>query len=174
MEATADSLDIPNPWTAPSAAIINASDLDVPVDPKTGASGYLASLPAERRDYVRNCAWHKESLDAQLYKLGAKFLAASIAPSYGIMPGSGLHLEVFLLHRTGLTPREALAAATTNYADLYGWKDVGRIEPGRLADIVILDADPRVDTAALDHIDKVILGGTLIDRGNLLITKNKS
>jgi hypothetical protein len=174
MEATADSLDVPNPWTAPSAAIINASDLDVPVDPKTGASGYLASLPAERRDYVRNCAWHKESLDAQLYKLGAKFLAASIAPSYGIMPGSGLHLEIFLLHRIGLTPREALAAATTNYANLFGWTDVGRIEPGRVGDIVVLDADPRADTSALDHIDKVILGGKVIDRANLLITKNQS
>ncbi|HEX8816792.1 MAG TPA: amidohydrolase family protein [Terriglobales bacterium] len=174
MEATADSLDIPNPWTAPSAAIINASDLDVPVDPKTGASGYLASLPAERRDYVRNCAWHKESLDARLYQLGAKFLAASIAPSYGIMPGSGLHLEIALLHRIGLQPREALAAATTNYADIYGWKDVGRIEAGRLADILILDADPRADIGALDHIDTVIFNGSAIDRPSLLTPKSKS
>jgi pimeloyl-ACP methyl ester carboxylesterase len=47
------------------------------------------------------------------------------------MPDSGLHLE--LLHRIGLSPREALAAATSHYADVYGWPDVGRIEPGRVA-----------------------------------------
>lgn len=171
LEATADSLDIPNPWSAPSAAIINAADLDTPVDKATGNSGYLAPLPPERRELVRKCAWHKEALDGQLYKLGAKFLAASIEPSYGIMPGSGLQQEIALLHRIGLTPREAIAAATSNYADAYGWSDVGRIEPGRLADILILNADPRSDVSALEHIHTVLLGGAVIDRGRLLKPK---
>src|SRR5579863_419020 len=103
MEATADSLDVPNPWAAPSAALINAADLDTPVDRATGASGYLASLPTERRDPVRNCGWHKEDLDSHFYRLGAKFLAGSITPSYGVMPGSGLRLEIELLHRIGLS-----------------------------------------------------------------------
>jgi hypothetical protein len=74
-------------------------------------------------------------LDGQLYTAGARFLAGSNAATYGIMPGSGLHLELTLLHRIGLSPREALAAATSNYADVYGWRDVGRIEPGRVADL---------------------------------------
>ena len=168
LEATADSLDVPNPWSAPSVVIIKAADLDVPVDQKTGASGYLASLPAQRRDYVRNCGWHKEALDAALYKAGARFLAGSLAPSYGVMPGSGMHLEIALLNRIGLSPREALAAATSNFADFYGWKDVGRIEPGRQADLLILDADPRVSASAVDHIHAVILGGSVIDRERLL------
>jgi imidazolonepropionase-like amidohydrolase len=72
-----------------------------------------------------------------LYSAGAKFLAGSNAATYGIMPGSGLHLELTLLHRIGLSPREALAAATSNYADVYGWRDVGRIEPGRAADLLL-------------------------------------
>jgi hypothetical protein len=171
LEATADSLDVPNPWSAPSAKLIHAADLDTPVDPVTGASGYLAGVPADRRDVVRKCAWHKEALDGQLYKLGAKFLAASIAPSYGIMPGSGLHEEIALLHRLGLTPREAIAAATSNYADAYGWSDVGRIEPGRMADILILDDDPRSNVSALDHIDTILLGGSAVDRNSLLKLK---
>lgn len=70
-------------------------------------------------------------LDGQLYAAGATFLAGSNAATYGIMPGSGFHLELTLLHRFGLSPREALAAAT--YADVYGWRDVGRIEPSNPA-----------------------------------------
>jgi hypothetical protein len=168
LEATADSLDVPNPWSAPSASVINAADLDVPVDRATGASGFLASVPAARRDYVRQCGWHKEELDARFYQLGAKFLAGSIAPSYGIMPGSGLHQEISLLHRIGLSPREAIAAATSNYADVYGWLDVGRIEAGRVADVLILDADPRTDVRALEHIDTVVFQGAVVDREHLL------
>ncbi len=168
LEATADSLNVQNPWSAPSAVNIKAADVDVPVDRQTGASGYLASLPAQRRDYVRNCGWRKESLDAALYKAGAKFLAGSLAPSYGVMPGSGMHLEIALLNRIGLSPREALAAATSNFADFYGWKDVGRIEPGRVADMLILDDDPRVSASAVDHIHAVIFRGLAVDREQLL------
>ena len=168
LEATADSLDVPNPWSAPSATIIKAEDLDTPVDKATGASGYLAGLPADRREVVRKCARNKEALDGRLYKLGAKFLAASIAPSYGIMPGSGLHEEIALLHRIGLSPREAIAASTSNYADIYRWKDVGRIEPGRVADVLILDDDPRADATAVDHISAIIFRGSVLDRSHLL------
>ena len=168
MEATADALDVPNPWSARSAALIKAADLDDPVNPSTGESAFLASLTTERRKRVRDCAWHKEAFDARLYQLGAKYLAGSSATSYGIMPGSGLHLELTLLHRIGLSPREAIAAATSNFADIYGWRDIGRIEPGRVADVLILDADPRSDLAALDHIDRIIFRGVVLDRQSLL------
>ena len=168
MEATADALDVPNPWSARSAALIKAADLDDPVNPSTGESAFLASLTTERRKRVRDCAWHKEAFDARLYQLGAKYLAGSSATSYGIMPGSGLHLELTLLHRIGLSPREAIAAATSNFADIYGWGDVGRIEPGRVADVLILDADPRSDLAALDHIDRILFRGVVLDRQSLL------
>jgi len=168
MEATADGLDVPNPWSAPSAALINPADLDNPVDPSTGGAPFLASIPAERRKSVRDCAWHKEALDARLYQLGSKFLAGSTATDYGIMPGSGLHLELSLLHRIGLSPREAIAAATSNFADIYGWRDIGRIESGRGADILILNSDPRSDIKALDHIDTMIFRGAVFNRKLLL------
>jgi imidazolonepropionase-like amidohydrolase len=168
IEATADALDVPNPWSARSSALIKAADLDVPVDKATGASAWLASLAAERREYVRNCGWKKEALDARFYQLGAKFLAGSAATTYGVMPGSGLRLELALLHRIGLSAREAIAAATTNYADVYGWRDVGRIESGRAADILILDADPRSDLSALEQVNKLVYRGSVIDRTQLL------
>jgi hypothetical protein len=170
LEATADLLDIPSPWKAKSSALIKATDLDAPVDPATGESGFLLTLPADRRWRVRQCAFHKELLDGQLYSAGAKFLAGSNAPTFGIMPGSGLHLELTLLHRIGLSPREALAAATSNYADVYGWHDVGRIEPGRVADLLLLDVDPRTDVSAVDHIHTLVFKGEVVDRDALLGT----
>ena len=168
MEATADLLDVPNPWNARSSVLIDAADIDTPTDKATGASAYLASAAPERREVIRKCAWHKEALDARFYRLGARFLAGSNAGSYGSLPGSGLHLELALLHRIGLSPREALAAATTNYADVYGWQDVGRIEPGRVADLLILDADPRADLSALEHIHTLVFRGKVVDREKLL------
>jgi Amidohydrolase family len=173
MEATADALDVPNPWSAPSAALIKAADLDDPANPSTGESAFLASLTPERRKRIRECAWHKQAFDARLYQLGAKYLAGSSATSYGIMPGSGLHLELTLLHRIGLSPREAIAAATSNFADIYGWRDIGRIEPGRVADMLILNADPRSDLAALDHIDQIIFRGSMLSRQSLLEAHDK-
>jgi len=168
LEATANSLDVPNPWSAPSAALIKAADLDNPVDPVTGASGWLAAIPTEKREHVREFGRHKEALDARFYQLGAKFLAGSAATSYGVMPGSGLHREIALLHRIGLSPREAVAAATANFAAVYPWQDVGRIEPGRAADILILDADPRTDISAVDQIGTLVFKGAIVDRNRLL------
>jgi imidazolonepropionase-like amidohydrolase len=84
------------------------------------------------------------------------------------LPGSGLHVELTLLHRIGLSPREAIAAATSNFADIYGWRDVGRIEPGRVADVLILDSDPRSDLEALNHIDMMIFQGVVVNRRLLL------
>jgi imidazolonepropionase-like amidohydrolase len=72
-----------------------------------------------------------------------------------------LHLELALLHRIGLSPRETIAAATSNFADIYGWRDVGRIEPGRVADVLILDSDPRSDLEALNHIDMMVFRGAV-------------
>jgi len=168
MEASADGLDVPNPWQAPSAKGLNPMDLDVPPDPKTGLPSYLSSLPIERRKAVKDCAWHREALDAQLYHDGARFLAGSSAPGYGVMPGSGLILEINLLHRIGLTQREALAAATSNFAELYGWKDVGRIDAGYNADILVLDADPTKSLGALNEIRLLLVDGKPVNRHALL------
>jgi imidazolonepropionase-like amidohydrolase len=70
------------------------------------------------------------------------YLAASGAPVLGTMPGISLHTELELLVRLGLSPREALAAATNNYALQFGWNELGQVAPGRRADIWLSTATP--------------------------------
>lgn len=167
MEATADDLRIPNPWSEPAAAFVTAQDLDTPVDPKTGVHPYLAAHP-ERVAELQNCAYHREGVDAALHHDGVHYVVGTTAPSFGIMPGSGVHQEMALMQRLGFTPREALAAATGNIARVFGWHDVGLIAPGRRADFVLLSKDPREDVANADAIRDVVLKGRFVDRQSLL------
>jgi imidazolonepropionase-like amidohydrolase len=73
--------------------------------------------------------------------------------------------------RLGLTPREALAAATNNYSLQLNWNELGLIAPGRRADILVVDADPTVSTWNVRHISTLILEGNVIDREALLALK---
>ncbi len=86
------------------------------------------------------------------------------------MPGISLHTELELLVRLGLTPREALAAATSNYSEHFRWHELGLVEVGRRADLLILAADPTVDISNTRKIHSVILDGEVIDRAALLST----
>ena len=66
--------------------------------------------------------------------------------------------------RGGWGPVEALAAGTINSARSLGYaKDVGSLEAGKLADLVVLDADPTVDIRNSDKVFRVMLGGRLYD-----------
>jgi len=167
IEANADDLNMPNPWTRPSAAFVKASDLDDPVDPTTGVHPYLASHPG-RAKALQTCAYHRQNLDARFHALGAHYIAGSATPAFGNVPGGGLHGELDLLQRVGLTPREALAAATWNFTEIYGWKDRGLLAAGRRADIVLLTEDPRKDVKATQAIKIVIVGGYVVDRNSLM------
>jgi imidazolonepropionase-like amidohydrolase len=68
----------------------------------------------------------------------------------------------------GLSPLEALSAATGSAARALGAEEIGAIEVGRLADLVLLDADPLEDIRNTRKIWKVIQGGRVVDREGLL------
>jgi imidazolonepropionase-like amidohydrolase len=89
----------------------------------------------------------------------------------GTMPGISLHTELELLVRLGLSPREALAAATNNYAIQFGWNELGQIAPGRRADILVVDADPTINIWNARRISTIVLNGELLDRDSLLRLK---
>ncbi|MFL9840022.1 amidohydrolase family protein [Sphingomonas sp. ST-64] len=84
--------------------------------------------------------------------------------AHGQQAGIGAHWELWSFVRGGMTPVEALRAGTIDSAKSLGYaKDVGSIEPGKLADLVVLDADPTVDIRNSDKIHRVILGGRIYD-----------
>jgi imidazolonepropionase-like amidohydrolase len=73
--------------------------------------------------------------------------------------------EAQLLHAAGLTPMEVIEAATKHAARVCGHgQDLGTIEVGRLADILIVDGDPATDLAALERVVIVLKGGTVAHR----------
>jgi imidazolonepropionase-like amidohydrolase len=65
--------------------------------------------------------------------------------------------------RRGLSPLEALRAATTSAADLIGWpNDVGAVEIGKFADLIAIQGDPIADITVLQHVKFVMKGGRII------------
>ena len=74
-----------------------------------------------------------------------------------------------LMQQAGLTPVEVLRSATVNGAKAARReKEVGTIEPGRLADMVLLDADPLIDVGNLSRVYRVIKGGAVFDPDELI------
>ncbi|MXO74791.1 amidohydrolase family protein [Altererythrobacter aerius] len=109
---------------------------------------------------------HKFNLDRlrEMHASGVPILAGTDSPLPYNLPGWSLHDELALLVEAGLTPKEALQAATSNAGQFIGRNDIGRVRPGAIADLVITTADPTVDIRNTRKIDAVIIGGRLIDR----------
>ena len=153
-----------NPWDETIASILSPGFIDNPANRMTGKHIFdQAHLDA----YAR-VAGVELKLDAAFKAAGARYLAGSATDVWGTMPGISLHSELELLVRIGLTPREALAAATSNIASTFRWSDVGEVRASARADILILSNDPREDVAHLKDIVHVMQDGVLIDREALL------
>jgi len=170
-----------NLWLEPAAKAMDPRTLSPFVDRKTGEIVYPLA-PWQRRLPTTTQRWMQDNLrkkaDLQAGRLWAinraifeafpHYLAASGAPAMGTMPGVSLHTELEMLVRLGLSPREALAAATNNYAEQFRWFELGQIAPGRRADILVLSGDPTVNIWNVRSIDTILLDGNLIDREALL------
>jgi imidazolonepropionase-like amidohydrolase len=99
-----------------------------------------------------------------LKNAGVKLLAGPDMPHACVYPGFSLHAELALLVRSGLTPLDALRAATYNPAEFLGALDsLGTVSQGKVADLVLLDADPLVDIGNTRRISVVIANGRLFD-----------
>lgn len=98
----------------------------------------------------------------------APILAGSDTATPWAFPGFGLHEELNLLVEAGLTPLQALKAATLNPARFFGRTDeLGTIEQGKLADLVLLEANPLEDITNTKRIRAVIADGRLYRRSDL-------
>ena len=92
------------------------------------------------------------------------------ASSWHVPMGWGTHRELQLFVEAGLTPMQAIVAATRAGAELLsnGEADYGTLQAGNVADLLVLDADPLVDIKNTLEIDRVMQGGTWLDRAELL------
>ncbi|MDX1997583.1 MAG: amidohydrolase family protein [Thermoanaerobaculia bacterium] len=108
--------------------------------------------------------WALETI-AQLHAAGVPLVAGTDAANPGTTHGASLHRELELLVLAGLTPREALTAATANPARAYRLHDRGRIARGLRADLVMVEGDPTTDILATRAIRKVWKLGRELTRG---------
>jgi imidazolonepropionase-like amidohydrolase len=100
-----------------------------------------------------------------MQQAGVGILAGTDTSNPYCIPGFSLHDELGLMVKAGLTPMQALQTATINPARfLGGEKDSGTIETGKVADLVLLDANPLDDIANTQKINAVIYGGKLFPR----------
>ncbi|HEY4020097.1 MAG TPA: amidohydrolase family protein [Pseudonocardiaceae bacterium] len=106
---------------------------------------------------------HARDSVTALHRAGVPILLGTDAhPPMGLMPvthGEAVHDELALLVEAGLTPVEALTAATANTADRFGLTDRGRIAEGQRADLILIDGDPTEDITASRAIRRVWCGG---------------
>ena len=100
----------------------------------------------------------------RLAKAGVTLLAGTDAPNPGTVFGASLHRELELLVRCGLSPAQALAAATSKPARVFGLGDRGRVGVGLRADLVLVTGDPLKDITATRAIERIWRGGSACDR----------
>ena len=87
---------------------------------------------------------------------------------HGQREGLATHWEMWSFARGGFSPMEALSAATINPATYLGMDaDVGSLAPGKLADMVIMDANPLANIRNTDQISYVMINGRMYESGNL-------
>ncbi len=159
-------LDIPgskNPWDVPIASILNRDDINNPADRVTGKHTYKKEVQKAYTKLIMN----ERVIESSYYKAGAKYLTGSATDVWGTMPGISLHTELELLNGIGLSKREVIAAATSNFNEAFGWK-LGKLKKGFAADLIILNSNPLTDLKNLKDIHLLIMDGNVVDRKTLL------
>jgi len=162
-----------NTWVCPTLLTRRVGDYNL-----IKANPRLKYLPLSVRDQVKNYAranMTNEEVRNALRKFFERNLAVVGAMNdagVGLLAGTdsywpGLHLqdELELLVRAGLSPMEALQAATYNAAKCLGLLDsIGTVERGKVADLVLLDSNPLKDIGNTRKIAAVVVGGKIFDK----------
>jgi imidazolonepropionase-like amidohydrolase len=139
----------------------------------------LATMPADKiPERVEKLMAAKKPVEppmvamANLKKLqdaGITIVMGTDAGNIGTLHGPAIFREMRLMAESGLTPLEVLRSATFNAAKTMGLEGrTGEVQPGMLADLVILDADPLADVGNLAKVYRTIRGGVVYDPNKLL------
>jgi imidazolonepropionase-like amidohydrolase len=158
-------------------------------DPGISSDPALADVPLEQqRDWdvsgmISRAGWTEQDFQAfrrsravqdmfvRLFvAAGGRVAAGTDASNQMLVPGYSQHREMELLVRAGLTPREALRAATRNAAVLLGVDSLGLVAPGKAADLLVLSKDPMADIRNTRAIQAVVARGHLLDADSIRAT----
>lgn len=152
-------------WIAEDAKIL--SDPNLKYIPSNNRDRILFSKPLERLSKEEQVLLGQgyENLRSFLrgfIQAGGTILAGSDTAAF-VLPGASLHRELELLVDVGLTPMQAIQAATKNNAEFLQESDLGTIEPGKLADVIVIGKDPLSDIKNTNSVEVVIKDGTVMD-----------
>jgi hypothetical protein len=133
------------------------------------ADGMLKADPsAEGRRTMKDFYTKGLEITGMAHKAGVKVMLGTDSVDSYVFPGFAVHDELQELVKAGLSPAEALRTATWNGAEFLGrTSDSGSVETGKLADLILLDANPLDDIRNSEKIAAVVLDGRYMDRSAL-------
>ena len=134
-------------------------DMDIYNDDYILATGTANGTEQESLDKEKMIGLKQRQTFQRATRAGVKMLFGTDA---GVYPHGDNGKQFAKMVEWGMTPIQAIRAATTNAADALGRNDVGVIQPGRLGDIIAVRGDPLQNVAVLEHVDAVIKGGKLV------------
>ncbi|HSA92974.1 MAG TPA: amidohydrolase family protein [Terriglobales bacterium] len=134
----------------------------------TARRSFLESAPDETFALNQRMAEMAERLTGRLHRARVTLLAGTDNFDAFVIPGFSLHQELELLVRSGLSPADALRAATVHAARFLGrHNDTGTVAAGKRADLVVLDANPLEDIRNTRRISGVVVAGNYLRRADL-------
>ena len=132
----------------------------------------VRSLTGARRRALTE-TW-RETLQANValcHQAGVRLAAGTDSGNPGVFHGLAMARELSLYVEAGMTPLEALTAGTRAPADLLRRSDLGRLEAGATADVLVVEGDALADIGALARVARVYLDGGLVDREALALPR---
>lgn len=140
-------------------------------EPRVLASLRDAGLVPTAAPSADDLAFRRASLDelGRAYRAGVPIMAGSDTGNPFVFAGYSMHYELELMVEAGMSPADALVAATRRAAEMLGRsEEFGTLEPGRRADMLVLRADPIEDIRNTRTLEMVIQEGTVLNRETLL------
>jgi len=155
------------------------TEIDAPGIDKDVPQSILASLhdPYELGDMTsayyktKTTTWRDNALAnlATCYEAGVSMAGGSDAGNPGVFHGLSMARELALYVEAGMKPLDALITATRAAADLLQRPELGRLEAGATADVLVVEGDPLTDMRALGRVSRVYRAGALLDREALAV-----
>ena len=132
-------------------------------------AGIIKDLDTDPLPVRQKFVEHELDMVKKLQMAGVPFIAGTDTPAgVDVLPGFSLHLELQRFVAAGFTPMQALQTATINPAKfLDKLNDFGTVEKGKIADLVLLDADPVNDIGNTQKISAVFSNGRYYSRAQL-------